>query len=187
MPTTKPPHSKAQSKKAAPISTGKVPPPALVAALAARLQQTPASPDTPLTVVNHIPQTNSAHVLVIWNKWKDLAIPQRARVIADAFKAAFPQESTVVRLPLGLTPGEALSQGHLRYLIIPLVRKADRVTEKQLEDAMDSAGGILMRIGSERRLRFATRAQAEEAYRRLLKKINKPIWTLSEETSTSDE
>lgn len=167
--------------------TGKVPNSALVKELAKRLRQPSESPDKPLVVVNRIPQTKSVHILVIWSKWKGLAIPQRSRVIAEAFAAAFPDENSVVRLPMGLTPGEALTQGHLRYLIVPSVRPADHVTAKQLKDAMASAGGILMRIGDERRLRFATRDQAQEAYRRLLTKINKPIWTLAEESVSSDE
>jgi hypothetical protein len=194
MPSTKPQRTKAPARidastakrPAARIPVGNVPNRALVDALAARLRQPPASPDHPLVVVNRISQTKSVHILVIWNKWKDLAIAQRARVIADAFATAFPDDHSVVRLPLGLTPGEALSQGYLRYLIVPLVRPADKVTARQLNEAMASAGGILMRIGSDQRLRFATREQAEEAYRRLLEKINKPIWTLSEESSTSD-
>ena len=195
MPSTKSQRTKAAARIAAAstpkrasavILMGKAPNRALVKTLAARLRQPPTSPDVPLIVVNRTSQTTSAHVLVIWNKWKDLTIPYRARVIADAFAAAFPNDHSVVRLPLGLTPGEALSQGYLRYLIVPLVRPTDKVTAKQLKDAMASVGGILMHIGSDQRLRFATREQAEEAYRRLLEKINKPIWTLSEETSTSD-
>jgi len=47
-------------------------------------------------------------------------------------------------------------------------------------------GGVRMQIGNDEQLRFATRAQAEQAYRRLLEKINEPIWTLSEETSALD-
>jgi len=168
------------------IHVGDVPHRALVEALAARLREPPETPDPPLVVVNRIAPTRSIHVLVIWNKWKGLTIPQRGRVITDAFAAAFPNEQFVVRLPMGLTPGEALTQGYLPYLIIPVARPTDKVTAKQLKDAMASSGGILMHIGDDRRLRFATREQAQEAYRRLLRKINKPIWSLSEETFASD-
>jgi len=40
-----------------------------------------------------------------------------------------------------------------------------------------------MQVGGDTRLRFATRGQASEAYRRLVERINKPIWMLSEEKS----
>ena len=158
----------------------------MVEAVAKRFKEDLDAPDHPLVVLNTIAPTSSVHIAVIWDKWKELAIPQRGRVITDAYAAAHPHSRLVVRFPMGLTPGEALSQGYLRYQIIPLVRPTDHVTPRQLKEAMASAGGVLMRVGNDQQLRFATRAQAEEAYRRLLEKINKPIWTLSEETSSSD-
>jgi hypothetical protein len=151
--------------------------------LATRFEQPLEQPELPLVVINRIPQTKSAHVLVIWDQWKNLSIPQRSQVIADAFALAFPREDMVVRVPMGLTSGEAFSQGYLRYQISPLVRPSDHVSAKQVKDAMVAAGGVLLQVGGDQQLRFATRAQAEEAYRRLVEKINKPIWALSEETS----
>jgi hypothetical protein len=90
----------------------------------------------------------------------------------------------VVRVPIGLTSGEALSQGYLRYQISALVRQSDHVSAKQVRDAMTAAGGVPVQVGGTRQLRFPTRAQAEEAYRRLVEKIDKPIWTLSEEVDS---
>jgi hypothetical protein len=52
---------------------------------------------------------------------------------------------------------------------------------------MRDAGGVEISIGGDLpQLRFATRAQAEASYRRLVEKINKPIWTLSVEQTVSD-
>src|SRR5580693_9476046 len=141
--------------------------PVLVTELAARFQQPPDSPDLPLVVINRIPQTRSAHVSVIWDKWKGFPIPHRNSVIIDAFGLAFPNERAVVSIPLGLTSGEAYSQGFLRYQIIPLARPADGVSDRQIKDAMATAGGVLLQVGGDKQLRFATRAQANEAYRRL--------------------
>ena len=157
---------------------------ALVAELANRFRADLDAPDLPLLVINTMAHTNSAHILVIWEKWKSLTIPERASVIIDAYGEAHPNMAVAVRFPIGLTPGEALTQGYLGYQIIPLVRPTDHVTTKQVNDAMASAGGLLMQIGGDRQLRFATRAQAREAYRRLLQKLNKPIWTLVEEMSS---
>ena len=172
--------------QAAAPDVGRAPNSTLVAALADRLRQPLDLPDLPLITVNRITPTRSAHVLVIWDKWKDLKIPERGRVITDAFAAAFPADNWVVSLPMGLTPGEALTQGYLRCLIIPYVSASDHVTAKQIRDAMASAGGVMMRVGNDKRLGFATRAQAETAYRRLLEKINKPIWVLVGEGSSTE-
>jgi hypothetical protein len=158
----------------------------LVAELASEFRQPPDHPDPPLVVLDRFPQTRSVHVLVIWDKWRDLTIPERSRVIADAFAAAFPDEDVVVRFPMGLTPGEALSQGYLPYQIIPFVRPTDGVSSAAVKQAMNSAGGVRMQIGGDMQLRFATRGQASAAYRRLVERINKPIWTLSEETTSSN-
>src|SRR5687767_1377140 len=68
----------------------------LIMELAARFQKSPDSPELPLVVVNRMSQADSAHVVVIWDKWKDLTIPQRGRVIADAFAAANADEQAGV-------------------------------------------------------------------------------------------
>src|SRR5947207_11602763 len=78
-----------------------VPHRALVQELAKRFRTNPDSPDLPLVTINRITPTSSIHMLVVWDKWKDLTIPQRGRLISDAFAAAFPNEQAVVRLPMG--------------------------------------------------------------------------------------
>jgi hypothetical protein len=85
------------------------------------------SPELPLISLNSFSHS-SVHVVVVWDKWKDLTAAERARVFADAYAAAHPRSDTVVRLPLGLTPGEALTQGHLRYQIVSLVRAGEGVS-----------------------------------------------------------
>ena len=67
--------------------------------------------------------------------------------------------------------------------MIPLVRPADRVSAAALKQAMNTAGDVRIHVGGDMQLRFATRSQASEAYRRLVERINKPIWMLSEEKS----
>jgi hypothetical protein len=154
--------------------------------LTQRFCDDPDLPDLPLIVVNRIPQTRTVHILVVWDLWKDLTIPQRARVIADAFAAAHPDQDLAVTFPIGLTPGEALRQGFLPYQITPVVRPEDRLRNEELNEALRAAGGVLIQVGDDVQLRFATRGQANRAYRRLLERINKPIWTISEEFSNSE-
>ena len=158
----------------------------LVRELADRFGQDSDSPELPLVVINRVPQTRTVHAVVIWDRWKDLTVPQRGRVIADAYATARPDERDPVTLPMGLTPGEALRQGFLPYQIVPMARAGDGVTAEQVTGAMQAAGGVLLRVGDDVQLRFATRGQANAAYRRLVERINKPIWAISEEVARSD-
>lgn len=158
----------------------------LVRLLARRFAQSDESPDVPLVVVNRVPQARTVHVVVVWDRWRDLTPPQRDRVIVDAFGAAHPEQKESVSFPMGLTPGEALHQGFLPYQIIALARPEDGINAEDIDQAMRLAGGIFVTVGDDVQLRFTTRGQANEAYRRLLKRINKPIWTLSEEFSNSE-
>lgn len=156
----------------------------LVRFLAYRFAKPPESPDLPLFVVNRVPQTKTAHVLVVWDRWKDVAVTDRNRIITDAFVTANPDELGLALFPIGLTPGEALHQGFLPYQIVPVLRGKDVVGDDELKDAMQSAGGVLLQADDDLQLRFATRDQANEAFRRLLDQINKPIWTIAEEFSS---
>jgi hypothetical protein len=77
--------------------------------------------------------------------------------------------------------------GYLRYRIEALVRKEDDVTARQITDAMKGVGGVYMRVGTEKQLRFATKSQAETAYRALNAMLPSPVWTLVLETSSGEE
>src|SRR5471030_1355714 len=50
-------------------------------------------PDPPLVVVNRIAPTRSIHVMVIWDKWKNLTTQQRDQVINDAFRSEITRPS----------------------------------------------------------------------------------------------
>jgi hypothetical protein len=158
----------------------------LVQLLSRRFAQSDDSPELPLVIVNRVPQTKTVHVVVVWDRWRDLTPQQRDRVIVDSFAAGHPGQDEPVSFPMGLTPGEALHQGFLPYQINAHARAEDGVSAKDIDQAMKSAGGIFLRVGDDVQLRFATRGQAGEAYRRLLNRVNKPIWTLSEELSNSE-
>ena len=137
----------------------------LVTALASRFTKPPESTDLPLVVVNQLSRASGKHILVIWDEWQDLSGADRGRIITDAYLNAHPDEPTPVTIPIGVTAAEALTMGYLKYEIQALVRKEDRVTPRQITDAMKTVGGVYMQIGTKVQLRFATQSQAETAYR----------------------
>jgi len=61
------------------------------------------------------------------------------------------------------------------------------VTPRQIADAMKTVGGVLVQVGTQSHLRFATQSQAETAYRALNAIFPAPVWTLIRETSGGDE
>jgi hypothetical protein len=161
--------------------------PALLRALTERFRRDPDSPDLPLVAINRIPQTRTVHLLVVWKEWQAVEPDHRGRIVADAFVAAHSEDADAVTVTMALTPGEALTLGMLPFRIEPLVRASDKVSAQDVSAAMRSAGGVLVQVGGEKQLRFLTRRQAEEAYRRLTKSINKPIWSIVVEGRSSDD
>ena len=162
----------------------------LVTALATRFAKPLDSADLPLVVVNQLSRATGKHILVIWDAWKDLTGAERGQIITDGYLAAHPEEQTPVTIPIGVTAAEALTMGYLKYEIQTLVRKGDRVTTKQITDAMKTVGGVLMQIGTKVQLRFATQLQAETAYRALNAILPSPIWAIwapGSETGSGDE
>jgi hypothetical protein len=144
------------------------------------------SPVLPLVVENRVRPVHTIHLLVIWDEWQEMPNPERSRIIADAFALANPDEVARVTIPMGLTASEALSLGYLPYRIVPSVRKSDGLSATAIDKAMRAVGGIFIQIGSDRQLRFATRSQAELAYRDLATKLPAPIWTLIQEQSPAE-
>src|SRR5579859_3080179 len=118
----------------------------LVTALANRFTKPLESADLPLVVVNQLSRASGKHILVIWDEWQDLTGAERGRIITDAYLAAHPDEPTPVTIPIGVTAAEALTMGYLKYEIQALVRKEDRVSSRQITDAMKTVGGVYMQI-----------------------------------------
>lgn len=144
------------------------------------------SPALPLVVVNRVRPVQTMHLLVVWDEWRDMPNPERSAIITEAFATADPKGVAGVTIAMGLTSAEALSLGYLPYRIVPLTRKADNIPTTKIDMTMRSAGGIFMQIGSERQLRFATRSQAELAYRDVATKLPSPVWTLIYEPSPAE-
>lgn len=155
----------------------------LVEMLTAKMATDPESAKPPIVVTNRMSATRSAHVLVIWDKWKDYTLAERGAMIMDACAAAQPHARTKVTIALGLTSLEALRQGYLPYRIVPVARAEDGIPRNRILDAMGSVGGVLLRADDESQLRFPTKRQAEDAYRNLFNLVPLPVWALVEEVS----
>lgn len=157
----------------------------LVSQLAARING-PLSLDEPYIIQDRVPQTQSRHVVVIWDAWDDMARDKRGRIITDAFQQAGIHD--VVRVATGLTQQEALTLGYLRYQIDALWRQSDGdAVRKKLKKAIESTKGIHVRIGASVQLRFPTLEHAEEAYRNLSAAVPGPYWALVKEVASIDD
>lgn len=66
------------------------------------------APKDPLIVIEEIPHSDSTHVTVIWEKWKDIDAEERGRIILNAIAEEKGEaEMLRVTMALGLTKDEA--------------------------------------------------------------------------------
>jgi hypothetical protein len=65
-------------------------------------------PGEPQIVFEEIPHSNSLHVTVTWDKWKEIDPQERGRIILSAIAAEKGEDEMLrVTMALGLTPQEA--------------------------------------------------------------------------------
>jgi len=154
--------------------------------LAARLGQADPARGEPLVVEDRIAKTRSIHVIVIWDKWADLSPSDRSPVILDAYAKAKRLQGSTITATIGVTGEESLRMGLLPYGIVMMVRRGDRASPAELARAMAGAGGVVLKVGSSTELRFATREQAEDAYRELSQKVPGPYWAIVQEQARAE-
>jgi len=142
-------------------------------------------PALPLVVENRALSGRSIHLLVIWDAWRDLSNIERSSVIMDAHALVHDKEP-VPAVAMGVTGSEAISLGYLPFRIAPLIRKTDGLSLAKAEKAMQKAGGVQVRAGNALDIRFATHAQATNAYRTLQSELPSPVWTLIEERPAAE-
>lgn len=139
----------------------------------------------PIILEGRLPETRSVHLVVIWDGWRDVDAPGRSRLILDAATSAKRLAGSNVTVALGLDPLEALRLGYLPFAIRSMRRRGDRVPVTRLAAALKEVGGIASGSGLERR--FATREQAEAAYRRLCEIAPGPYWLLVRESDRDSD
>jgi hypothetical protein len=150
-----------------------------------RLKTDLDQPTFPLVVVNHPFSARSIHLLVIWDAWRNLSNVERSSVIMDAYAQVHGKEP-MPAVAMGVTASEAISLGYLPFRIAALARKSDGLSRAKLDKAMQKAGGVQVRVGDGLDIRFATRAQAASAYRKLQSELPSPVWTLIEERPAAE-
>jgi hypothetical protein len=154
--------------------------------LSAILLQPGELPGEPFVVEDQIAQTKSLHVIVIWDEWKDLSQTDRSEIIMDAYAKAKRLATANITVAMGLTSEEALRAGFLTYGIVAMRRHGDKASLAELTRAMVNVGGVVLKIGDSTQLRFPTREQAEDAYRKLSQNLPGPYWAIVQDHPTSD-
>ena len=153
----------------------------LTSQLCAALRRVEHSLREPLIVEDRVGQTQSLHVVVIWDKWKSLLPKDRSKVILDAYAMAERAQNMTFTMAMGLTGEEAFRLGFLPYSIVSTRRNGDTVSAAELEKTMAGLGGILLKIGQSVQLRYPTLEQAEDAYRKLSQRVPGPYWAIVHE------
>lgn len=141
------------------------------------------SPERAQVFEQAIPQTNTSHVVVVWNKWSNIPSQERGAVILDAYKQADPETHTKITIALGVTLEEALDLDLLPYQVMTMRKESDSVTYEQLEAAMLQEGAARTPFGVH--MYFPTQHHAEEAVRRLNARCPGPFWAITQ-TVTPD-
>ena len=127
--------------------------------------------------------------MVVWDKWLSLPLEERTAIILAAYKS---QEYENIALASGLTIPEAVALGLLRFRVIPVLRKSDKVSQDTCWETMRSLGASLLfdvnGRGERPTLYFATREEAEQTIVELVKRLpgTDEIWTIVQEAGGMD-
>lgn len=151
----------------------------LVAVLANELR-VPASGGShqPFIFEQEIPQTDTFHVIVFWDRWREVPPEERSAIIMDAYERTEPSMVPQVTIAMGVTVEEAIRMDLLPFQVQPMTRDSDHADSERLRTLMIEEGAVQTRDGLQ--LRFPTRRLAEEAMERLLKEAPEGHWTLVE-------
>jgi hypothetical protein len=127
----------------------------------------------PLIYEEPVPQTNTYHVIVIWDRWADVPSEQRGSIILDAYEQFDPDTARNVTIALGATVDEAIDQNLLPYQIVSMARQGEAdpgdVKRALLEEgAVHASGGLVLALPAE--------AMAHEVHRRLEERLPQGHW-----------
>ncbi len=156
----------------------------LVEKLVDRIRNT-VSLEEPYIVQDRIPQTQSRHVVVIWDAWEQLDGAERGKIITDAFEDAGIADA--IRVAMGITQQEALDMGYLPYQTVSNWKKSDgEEVRGAIKKAIENTAGIRVQAGSSMQLRYPTMELAQEAYRRLSELVKGPYWAIIKQDNATD-
>jgi hypothetical protein len=138
----------------------------------------------PLIVEEQVPATQSRHVHVIWDAWKDLSDEQRAAVILDAYKQVEGEEVVAqITIAEGVTVHEALALGLLPFKVVPTRKKGDKLPPETYEEAMAEELRHTLLGSRGKELRYARVEDAEAARTRLERGLPGSTWAVIQEVA----
>lgn len=159
--------------------------PALPDEMLAVLKQELAAPPSldaplrqPLIIEQDLPQTQTLHVAVVWEKWRLVEAGERSAMVLHAYERAAPGRVDAITIAMGVTTDEAIDLGLLPYGIIPTIKKDEPLTRDAArvlmreEGAVDTPSGLM--------LAFPNEESATAAYRRLVAKTKPEYWTITQ-------
>lgn len=125
--------------------------------------------------------TQKTQVTVLWDRWDQLPLEARTRIILQAYQRAEPgAPADQIALASGLTFPEAHAADMLPFQIITALRKGDPVSPEDCRQAMIAEGASTLLDPELPQLRFASEDEAEAARRRLANRLpgSEPVWTI---------
>jgi hypothetical protein len=147
--------------------------------LAKELTVESSTPRQPFIFEQEIPETDTFHVIVFWERWTDVPPEERSSIILDAYEQADPATAPNVTIAMGVTMDEAIRMNLLPFRVESAIRNANSgVNVGKLKKTMLEQGAVERSGGLE--LRFPTRQLAEEALERLCNKAPEGNWTIAE-------
>lgn len=152
----------------------------LLSALTAELkvESGTTSPDRPSVFEQAVSQTDTYHVLVVWEAWGEIPSEERGGIILEAYEQADPGIMPKITVAMGVTLEEALEMDLLPYQVMTARKNGDPVSYQQLEDAMRQEGALKTPFGI--RMYFPTHEAALDAVRRLSARIPGPYWLITQ-------
>jgi hypothetical protein len=138
----------------------------------------------PLILEERITATQSRHVRVIWDAWKDLRDEQRSDVIVEAYQQAEGEEAAgQITIAEGVTVPEALALGLLPFKVVPAPKKAEKVPAAAYEEAIaEETRNTLLGVRA-KELRYSRLEDAEAARARLAEALPGSSWATVQEVA----
>jgi hypothetical protein len=156
----------------------------LVDELAAELRGGANAAGAPVIFEDEIPQTQTVHVLVLWERWRDVPNGSRGAIIYDAYERVDHAKMLRIKFALGLTFEEAIRGGYLPYKVEPMIRSSDAVDREKVKEEMRRLGARETPRGLE--LRFPYQSMAENALKHLQQVFGEQYFSLSREVGSVD-
>ncbi len=167
-----------------PISTGSVENPLLDKVVDEIVNELRSDRDLgwPIVIETAIPRSSAKTITVIWDKWQPFTDEFRIQAVLKGIEKADGQDAIAqVAAVEALTIPEARDAGRLPFMILPLRRKDDPVTEEDCRSAMIRMGGSVLEDPRRPELRFPSEVMAEMCREALIQSLpgSENVWSIA--------